>query len=68
MQFIEDLYWLVGGLDNLGEKCNSPERTLRFVMECQRENGGFSRATIMGLPTLEYTFYAVLILHEITAL
>ena len=68
VQFIEDLYWLVGGLDNLGEKSNFPDRTLRFVMECQRENGGFSRATIMGIPTLEYTFYAVSILHEIRAL
>jgi len=68
VQFIEDLYWLVGGLDNLGEKSNFPDRTLRFVMECQRVNGGFSRATIMGIPTLEYTFYAVSILREIGAL
>jgi hypothetical protein len=68
VSFIEDLYWLVGGLDNLGEKSNFPDRTLRFVMECQRENGGFSRATIMGIPTLEYTFYAVSILREVGAL
>lgn len=68
VQFIEDLYWLVGGLDNLGEKSNFPDRTLRFVMECQRVNGGFSRATIMGIPTLEYTFYTVSILREIGAL
>jgi hypothetical protein len=68
VQFIEDLYWLVGGLDNLGEKSNFPDRTLRFVMECQRVNGGFSRATIMGIPTLEYTFYALSILREIEAL
>lgn len=68
VQFLEDLYWLVGALDNLGEKCNFPDRVLRFVMGCQRENGGFSRATVMGIPTLEYTFYAVSILHEIGAL
>ena len=68
VQFIEDLYWLVGALDNLGEESNFPERTLRFVTECQRINGGFSRATIMGIPTLEYTFYAVSILREIGAL
>jgi len=64
-QFIEDLYWLTKGLSNLGEKSNFPDRAARFVMECQRANGGFSRATIMGIPTLEYTFYALSILREI---
>jgi hypothetical protein len=68
VNFIEDLYWLVGGLDNLDQKSNFPDRTLRFVMECQRVNGGFSRATIMGIPTLEYTFYALSILKEVGAL
>jgi len=68
VQFIEDLYWLVEGLDNLGEKSKFPDKTLRFVMECQRINGGFSRATIMGIPTLEYTFYALSILKEVGAL
>ena len=65
VQFIEDLYWLVEGLSNLGEKSNCPDRIVSFVLECQRQNGGFSRATIMGIPTLEYTFYALSILHEI---
>jgi len=68
VNFIEDLYWLVGGLDNVGEKSDFPDRNLRFVMECQRANGGFSRATIMGIPTLEYTFYALSILREVGAL
>jgi hypothetical protein len=68
VQFIEDLYWLTMGLSNLGEKFNSPERAIRFVMECQRPNGGFSRATVMGIPTLEYTFYALSILKEVGAL
>jgi len=68
VQFIEDVYWLVGGLGNLGEKTNFPDRVMRFVMDCQRQNGGFSRATIMGIPTLEYTFYALSILERVGAL
>jgi len=62
VQFIEDLYWLVEGLANLSEKPIYPDRFTMFVLECQRHNGGFSRATIMGIPTLEYTFYALSIL------
>jgi hypothetical protein len=65
VQFIEDLYWLVLGLANLNEKSNIPNRVMRFVMMCKRRNGGFSRATIMGIPTLEYTFYALSILRKI---
>lgn len=65
VHFIEDLFWLVGGLTNLGEKPNSPGRITEFVLECQRQNGGFARAGIMGIPTLEYTFYAVSILRWI---
>jgi hypothetical protein len=68
VQFIEDLYWLVLGLANLNEKTNVPERVTRFTMMCQRSNGGFSRATIMGIPTLEYTFYALSILREVGVL
>ena len=68
VQFIEDIYWLVLGLANLGEKTNVPDRVVRFVMECQRQNGGFSRATVMGIPTLEYTYYALSTLKEVGAL
>jgi hypothetical protein len=62
VQFIEDLFWLVKGFVNLGEKPNFPDRVIEFVTECQRQNGGFARAGIMGIPTLEYTFYALSIL------
>jgi len=65
IQFIEDLFWLVEGLANLGEKSNFPDRVTEFVLECQRQNGGFARAGIMGIPTLEYTFYALSILKEL---
>lgn len=68
VQFIEDLYWLVLGLANLGEKTNVPDKVARFVMMCQRSNGGFSRATIMGIATLEYTYYALSILRQLAVL
>ena len=65
VQFIEDLFWLVKGLANLGEKPNFPDRITEFVLACQRQSGGFARATIMGIPTLEYTFYALSVLREL---
>lgn len=68
VQFIEDAYWLVLGLANLGEKTNVPDRVTRFVMMCQRSGGGFSRAPVMAIPTLEHTFYALSILREVGAL
>ena len=68
IQFIEDLFWLVEGLANLGERPIFPGRVIDFVLECQRQGGGFARATIMGIPTLEYTFYALSVLHEVGVL
>jgi len=67
-QFIEDLYWLVLSLANLGVKTNMPDKVMTFVMMCQRLGGGFSRAPVMAIPTLEDTFYALSILREIGAL
>jgi len=67
-QFIDSLYWLVLGLANLGEKTNMPDRVMTFVMMCQRLGGGFSRAPVMGIPTLEDTFYALSILRKIRTL
>jgi hypothetical protein len=68
VQFIEDIYWLVLGLANLYEKSSVPAKVIRFVKECQRATGGFSRATVMGIPTLEYTYYALSILKEVEAI
>ncbi len=68
VEFIEDIYWLVSGLANLGEKAKLPDKIVNFVTECRRTNGGFSRATEIGIPTLEYTFYALSILKEIVLL
>lgn len=68
VQFIEDLYWLVMGLANLGEKTNMRSGIMKFVMMCRRLGGGFCRVPVMGIPTLEDTFYALSILREVGAL
>lgn len=65
VNFIEDLFRRVKALSNAGEKPAFPDKIVKFVMACQRSNGGFSRATIMSIPTLEYTFYALSILEEV---
>jgi hypothetical protein len=32
---IDDLYWLMNGLANLGVNSVYPDRVIKFVMECQ---------------------------------
>lgn len=68
IQFIEDLFWLVESLANLGQRPIFPEKVIEFVFQCGRQNGGFARAILMGIPTLEYTFYAVSILRKMGVL
>ena len=68
LNFIEDVFWVVEALANFGEKSNIAGRVTQFVRACQRDNGGFARATAIGIPTLEYTFYGVSILKEIGVL
>lgn len=68
VNFIEDLFWLIKALSNIREKCRFPDKAIEFVRECQRSNGGFSRGTVIGIPTLEYTYYALSILREVGAL
>lgn len=65
IQFIEDIYWLISGLNYSAEQINFADTIIQFVKECQRYNGGYSRATAMGIPTLEYTFYALSILKQL---
>jgi hypothetical protein len=67
VQYIEDMYWLVMALANLGEKTGAPQKIAEFVTMCQRRNAGFARSTY-GIPTLEYTFYALSILKEVGVL
>ena len=64
LNFIEDMYWLTNGLFNLGQKIRLTEFIISFVKGCQRENGGFARKDVMGIPTLDDTYYAVSILKN----
>lgn len=68
IQFIEELYWLVKSLFNLGYQPSFSERVIEFVTSCQRENGGFARAGTIGIPTIEYTYYAISIFKEMGVL
>ena len=63
--YIEDLFWLIEGLANLGENSNFPDQVTRFVVDCQVPPFyGFARTT-RGIATLENTFYALSILREV---
>lgn len=60
--YLEDLFYSSESLSLLGEPLPNIEAAFQFVYSCQRNDGGFSRARIMGIPTIEYTFMAVSIL------
>lgn len=68
LNFIEDIYWFSHSMVQLGHQPQSMDWMLSFVMACQRTNGGFARKDVMGIPSLEYTFYAVSILKVLAAL
>lgn len=58
MFYIEDVYWLVSALSALGVTPGRRNEAVDFVLTCRRESGGFARARF-GIPTLEYTYYAL---------
>jgi len=64
LNYIEDMYWLTNSLFNLGQKIRLTEWIISFVKGCQRPNGGFARKDVMGIPTLDDTYYAVSILKN----
>jgi hypothetical protein len=66
--FLEDLYYLSSACCILGETVSETERAISFVLNCQRESGGFARARPMGIATLEDSYYAISILRHIGAL
>ena len=59
LNFIEDIFWVSNSLSNLGQKIDKADWMISFVEACQRGNGGFARKDVMGIPSLEYTYYAV---------
>jgi len=64
LNFIEDIYWLTNSLFNLGQETRLTKWIISFVKGCQRRNGGFARKDVMGIPTLDDTYYAVSILKN----
>ncbi len=65
LNFIEDIYWLSNSLCNLGQRVRITEWIIPFVKACQRPNGGFARKDVIGIATLEDTFYAISILKTL---
>ncbi len=61
--FIEDVFWLCGGLLNLGEEPGCKDEAVTFALDCERGRGGFSRATVIGIQTLESTYCGVSVLR-----
>jgi hypothetical protein len=66
--FLEDLYYLSSACHIMGATLSEPERAISFVLDCQRDSGGFARARLMGIATLEDTYYAVSLLKLLGAL
>lgn len=62
--FLENHYYLVMTHSILGEPLTQLEQKVSFISGFQRSNGGFSRAWAMGIPTLEYTYYALSIFKQ----
>jgi len=68
LNFIEDIFWVSNSLSNLGQRIELIDWMTSFVEACQRGNGGFARKDVMGIPSLEYTYYAVSILKALSYL
>ncbi|MCX8126536.1 MAG: hypothetical protein N3E40_05310 [Dehalococcoidia bacterium] len=61
--FIEDVFWLCGGLANLGIELECADKAIDFALSCERERGGFSRSNVIGIRTLESTYYGISVLN-----
>ena len=61
-EYLEDVFYATESIALLGKPLPSVKQIIQFVDSCQRNNGGFSRATVMGIPTIEDTYYAVKLL------
>lgn len=61
-EYLEDVFYVVESMAMLGRPLPQVNHVVQFIDSCQRNNGGFSRATVMGIPTIEDTYYAVKLL------
>jgi hypothetical protein len=60
--FLEDLFCIVESLALIRKPLPDINKVLNFVDACQRNNGGFGRAPVMSVPTIEDTYRAVSII------
>jgi len=65
ISYLEDLFCIIDGLDSFGWHPPCVQGVYNFVCLCQRGNGGFGRAPVMSIPTIEDTYYAVKILDNL---
>jgi hypothetical protein len=62
IDYLENLFFVTESLNLLDEPLPDIVEIVRFIEGCRRNNGGFSRARVMGIPTIEYTFMAISVL------
>jgi hypothetical protein len=60
--FLEDLFYIVESLTLIRKPLPDVSKIIRFVNSCQRASGGFGRAPLMSIPTIEDTYRAVSII------
>ena len=63
--FLDDVFWLVQGLSLTSSAAASAANAATHVLACQRPQGGFARAPVIGIPTLEHTYYALQVLDSV---
>lgn len=62
IDYLENVFFVAESLNLLDEPLPDIWRIVRFIEGCRRNNGGFSRARVMGIPTIEYTAMAISVL------
>ena len=60
--YLEDVFYITESIILLKKPFTIAEKIFNFVSSCQRKDGGFSRCCVMGIQTIEDTYYAVKIL------
>ncbi len=58
LNYLEEVFWISMIYRNTGLILNDND-ILGFITGCQRSNGGFARKDVIGIPTLEDTYYAL---------
>jgi len=59
---LEDLFCIIESLTLIEKPLPNINEVIQFLDSCQRGNGGFGRAPVMSIPTIEDTYHAVSII------